>query len=82
VHDVCFGVKPSRPGKRLRLSLGDARANYRWFVRQNGQQRCYMFKPGDARTLEVELLRWQLAQSSYPAQSKFDPDTRTPKPRT
>ena len=49
------------------------RSCYRYFVRQDGLERCHRFTDGEARELITELVSVQLAAAAYPNTTRFDP---------
>ena len=48
------------PFKRRRVKLGDPRVSDRYFVSEDGEQRCFQFGRDDARDLLLETLERQL----------------------
>jgi len=72
VHDVAFGPPLAARFKRKRLKLSDERATDRWFVSEDGDQRCYHFVRDDQRDLLVETLDRQLRAAGVPSRGRFD----------
>jgi hypothetical protein len=73
VHDVAFGPPICTPGRRRAARPPWLAATYRWFVRRDGQQRCYRFAPSEARGVTRDVLALQLSQAEHPARERFDP---------
>ncbi len=79
VYDVSFGPPLCSPFRRTAFRPPDTRANYRYFVRSDGLERCHPFTDGEPRDLAPELVARQLAVAAYPDAARFDPATRTPR---
>ena len=78
VYDVAFGPPLCQPFRRRAFRPPDARATYRYFVTQDGLERCHRFTDGEPRELTTELVSAQLAGAAYPDTARFDPATRRP----
>ena len=79
VHDVAYGPPVCLPGKPRVVPHESPKAKYRWFVREDGEERCYLFRKGEDRRLTPEALARQLERAEYPARELFDPATRGPR---
>ena len=73
VHDVAFGPPLAARFKRKRFQPGDTRATDRYFLSEDGEQRCFHFERAEARGVTVELLEQQLRSAGFPARERFDP---------
>ena len=78
VYDVAFGPPLCPPLRRRAFRPPDARANYRYFVRHDGLERCHRFADGEPRELTAELVAEQLAAAAHPDPGGFDPAARAP----
>lgn len=63
VYDVVYG-KPT-PHKKRVVSVEHPSANTRYFVRENGETRAYIFTKNEVRALEPERLARQLAGAGF-----------------
>lgn len=73
VHDADY-----RDFKVIRRRLGDAAAQSRYFVAQDGTRRMYQFRIQDNHSLEVATLARQLSAAGWVARERFDPGKVTP----
>ena len=78
-HDVAFGPPVCAPGRRRAARPPWMWASYRWFVRRDGEERCYRLAAGEAYPVTPGRLARQLAQAEHPAREPFDPATRLPR---
>lgn len=67
VHWVCFGPPLARPFKRKRLGWRDPRANYVWFVRADGAERCYLLSRATTRPQTAADFAAALERAGEPA---------------
>ena len=66
VYDVAFSPPACEAGRRRAARPPWVLANYWWFVRRDGEERCYRIAPGEARTVTPDVLARQLVQAEHP----------------
>lgn len=76
VHWVHFGPPLAAPHKRRRLTPGDRRANYLWFVDADGGERCAPLARDADRAITAAVLAGYLARAGVPARPWQPPPSR------